>query len=140
MRDVDLVVVCMDDFDVVLDMEFLLQHKTIPMTLVQCMVLTTNNTTVIQAKNKQLSEVGMILALQLKKGLSGEEPTFMVIPLVVEKIETWTVPVKIQKVLNDYVDIMPPKLSQSFLVVRRTQKFIFIFTSDLSDGVRLIYD
>ena len=59
----------------------------------------------------------MILALQLRKVLSREEPTFMVIPLMVEQIETWTVLVEIQKVLNDYVDIMPPKLSESFLVV-----------------------
>ena len=59
-RDVDLVVVHMDDFEVVLDMKFLLQHKVIPMPLAQCIVVTSSNLKVIQAKIKQPSGVRMI--------------------------------------------------------------------------------
>ena len=36
--NVDLVVVRMDDFDVVLGMEFLLEHKVIPMPLAKCLI------------------------------------------------------------------------------------------------------
>ncbi|KAA0056238.1 uncharacterized protein E6C27_scaffold226G00020 [Cucumis melo var. makuwa] len=82
--DVDLVVVCTDDFDVVLHMEFLLQHKVIIMPLAQYMVVTSNNPTVIQAKIKQPSG-----------------------------IETRIVPIEIQKVLNKYVDIMPHELPKT---------------------------
>ncbi|KAA0065444.1 reverse transcriptase [Cucumis melo var. makuwa] len=103
----------MDDFDVVLGMEFLLQHKFIPMPLAQCLVVTSSNSTVVQAKIKQLSGVRMISVLQLKNGFSREEPTFMAISLVDEQIEIGTVPVEIRKVLNEYVDILLPELSRS---------------------------
>ena len=55
--DVDLVVVHIDNFDIVLGMKFLLQHKVIPIPLTQCMVVTSSNSRVIQAKIK------LILAL-----------------------------------------------------------------------------
>ena len=35
---VDFVIIKMDDFDVVLGMEFLLEHKVIPMPLANCLV------------------------------------------------------------------------------------------------------
>jgi len=46
-------------------------------------------------------------ALQLKKGLNREEPTFMAIPFLDEQIEAGSVPVEIQEVMNEYVEIMP---------------------------------
>jgi len=45
----DLVVVRMDDFDVVLGMEFLLEHKVIPMPLAKWLIVTSNNPTVVSA-------------------------------------------------------------------------------------------
>ncbi|KAA0065918.1 RNA-directed DNA polymerase-like protein [Cucumis melo var. makuwa] len=50
------------------------------MPLAKCMVVTSSNPTVIQAKIKQPSGVRMISGLQLKKVLSREELTFMAIP------------------------------------------------------------
>ena len=50
----DLVVVRMDDFDVVLGMDFLLEHKVIPMPLAKCLVITDHNSTVIPTSIKQL--------------------------------------------------------------------------------------
>lgn len=52
----------------------------------------------------------MISALQLKKGLSREEPTFMAISIFDEFIKIEFVPLEIQKVLNEYVDIMSQNL------------------------------
>lgn len=43
--NVDLVVVHMDDFDVVLVMEFLLEYKVIPMPMAKCLIVTSNNLT-----------------------------------------------------------------------------------------------
>ncbi|KAA0032568.1 Asp_protease_2 domain-containing protein [Cucumis melo var. makuwa] len=48
-----------------------------------------------------------------EKGLSREESTSMAIQLVDEQIETGTVSIEIQKVLNEYVDIMPLELPKS---------------------------
>ena len=45
---IDFMVVKMDDFHVVLGMEFLLEHKMIPMPLAKCSVITGSTPTVIQ--------------------------------------------------------------------------------------------
>ncbi|KAA0048769.1 hypothetical protein E5676_scaffold172G00580 [Cucumis melo var. makuwa] len=45
---VDFVVVKMDDFDVVLGMEFLLEHQVIPMPSAKCLVITGSFSTVVQ--------------------------------------------------------------------------------------------
>lgn len=85
----------MDDFDVVLGMEFLLEYEVIPMPLAQCLTLTSSNPTVVQAKIKQPSGLRMISVLQLEKGPSREEMTFMAISMVDEQIEAEPVPIEI---------------------------------------------
>lgn len=57
------VVVKMDDFDVVLGMKFLLEHKVIPMPLTKCLVITKSSPTIVQESIKQLNGMRMILAL-----------------------------------------------------------------------------
>ncbi|XP_022972954.1 uncharacterized protein LOC111471473 [Cucurbita maxima] len=111
--ELDLVVARMDDFDVVLGMEFLLEHKVIPMPLAKCLVITDSNPTVIPASIKQPGNLRMISAIQLKRGLAREEPTFMVIPLMEVTTNEETVPNEINEVLNDYADIMPESLPQT---------------------------
>ena len=44
---VDFVIVKMDDFDVVLEMKFLLEHKVIPMPLAKCLVITGSTPTIV---------------------------------------------------------------------------------------------
>ena len=50
--EMDLVVVRMNDFDVALGMDFLLEHKVIPIPLAKCIVITDCNPTVILASIK----------------------------------------------------------------------------------------
>ena len=69
----DLVVVCIDNFDVVLGMDFLLEHKVIPMPLAKCLVITNHNPTVIPTSIKQPGNLRMISAIQLKRELAREE-------------------------------------------------------------------
>ncbi|KAA0037494.1 Asp_protease_2 domain-containing protein [Cucumis melo var. makuwa] len=64
--------------------KFLLEHKVIPMPLAQCLVVRRSNPTVVQA---QKNGVRMRKALQLKKGLNREEPTFMAIPFLDEQFK-----------------------------------------------------
>ena len=42
-----IIMVHMDDFDVVLEMDFVLKHKVIPMPLAKCLVITDRNLIVI---------------------------------------------------------------------------------------------
>ncbi|KAA0052266.1 uncharacterized protein E6C27_scaffold207G00900 [Cucumis melo var. makuwa] len=50
---VDFVVVKMDDFDVVLGMEFLPEHQVIPIPLARCLVITGSFPTIVQAEIRQ---------------------------------------------------------------------------------------
>ena len=55
----------------------------------------------------------MISAIQLKRGLAREEPTFMAIPLMEEVTSEETIPSEIKEVLNSYADIILGSLPQT---------------------------
>ena len=103
----------MDDFDVVLRMDFLLEHKVISKSLAKYLVITDHNPIVIPASIKQPGNLRMISAIQLKRGLAREEPTFMAIPLMEEVTTEETIPSEIKDILNSYADIMPESLPQT---------------------------
>ena len=111
--EMDLFVVRMDDFDVVLGMDFLLEHKVIPISMAKYLVITDHNPTVIPASIKQQDNLRMISAIQLKRGLAREEPTFMAIPLMEEMTIEEIVPSEIKYVLDSYADIMPGSVPQT---------------------------
>ncbi|KAA0055406.1 RNA-directed DNA polymerase-like protein [Cucumis melo var. makuwa] len=110
---VEFVVVKMDDFDVVLEMEFLLKHQVIPMPLAKCLVITGSTPPVVQTDLRPPYGLKMISAMQLKKGLSRDEPTFMNIPLNSSENSGETVPKEIMRVVEKYRDVMPDSLPKS---------------------------
>ncbi|KAL0546314.1 hypothetical protein IC582_016221 [Cucumis melo] len=110
---VDFVVVKMDDFDVVLGMEFLLEHQVIPMPLAKCLVITGSTLSIVQTDLRQPDGLKMISAMKLKKGLSRDEPTFMAIPLNSLENSRKTVPKEIMRVLEKYHDMMLDSLPKS---------------------------
>ena len=65
---VDFVVVGMDDFDVVLEMEFLLEHQVIIMPAAKCLMITGSTPTVVQTDLRQPKGLRMISAMQLREG------------------------------------------------------------------------
>ncbi|KAA0050739.1 uncharacterized protein E5676_scaffold726G00110 [Cucumis melo var. makuwa] len=71
---VDFVVVNIDDFDVVLGMEFLLEHQVIPMLSAKCLVITGSFSTVVQANIRQPNGFKMISVMQLDNSRVQEEP------------------------------------------------------------------
>ncbi|KAA0066799.1 reverse transcriptase [Cucumis melo var. makuwa] len=70
--------------------------RSIPMPLAQSLVVKRSNPIVVQAKIKQQGEN--------KKSPARLNP--LAIPFLHEQIEVGSIPVKIQEVLNEYVDIM----------------------------------
>ncbi|KAA0051473.1 gag-asp_proteas domain-containing protein [Cucumis melo var. makuwa] len=78
---VDFVVVKMDDFDVVLRMEFLLEHQDIPMPSAKCLAITGSFSTVVRADIRQPNGFKMISAMQLDESHAQEEPPSVEIPL-----------------------------------------------------------
>ena len=71
--------------------------RSIPMPLAQSLVVRRSNPRVVQAKIKQWGEN--------EKSPARLSP--LAIPFLDEQIEAGSVPVEIQEVLNEYVDIMP---------------------------------
>ncbi|KAA0050586.1 Asp_protease_2 domain-containing protein [Cucumis melo var. makuwa] len=71
---VDFVVVKMDDFDVVLGMEFLLEHQVIPMPSARCLVIPGSFPTIVQAEIRQPNGFKMISTMQLDKSRAQEKP------------------------------------------------------------------
>ncbi|TYK11965.1 Asp_protease_2 domain-containing protein [Cucumis melo var. makuwa] len=57
----------MDDFDVVLGMEFLLEHQVIPMPSAKCLAITGSFPTVVQADIRQPNGFKMMSTIQLDK-------------------------------------------------------------------------
>ncbi|KAA0060672.1 uncharacterized protein E5676_scaffold580G00130 [Cucumis melo var. makuwa] len=71
---VDFVVVKMDDFDVVLGMEFLLEHQVIQMPSAKCLAITGSFPTVVPAEIRQPNGFKTISAMRLNKSRAQEEP------------------------------------------------------------------
>ncbi|KAA0062678.1 reverse transcriptase [Cucumis melo var. makuwa] len=63
-----------DDFDVIMGMEFLLEHQVIPMPSAKCLVITGSFPIVVQADIRQPNRFKMISAMQLDKNPAQEEP------------------------------------------------------------------
>ena len=55
----------------------------------------------------------MISALQFKQGLSRDEPTFMTIPVVETEGTVELVPIEIQRVLEEYEEVIPKSLPKT---------------------------
>ncbi|KAA0053381.1 uncharacterized protein E6C27_scaffold428G00410 [Cucumis melo var. makuwa] len=117
---VDFVVVKMDDFNVVLGMEFLLEHQVIPMPSAKCLVITGSFPIVVQADIRQPNGFKMISAMQLDKNPIQEEPPSVEIPLrALEKMEE-TVPKGTLCVPEKYHGVMPKSWPKSLSMRRMT--------------------
>ncbi|KAA0051469.1 Asp_protease_2 domain-containing protein [Cucumis melo var. makuwa] len=115
---VDFVVVKMDDFNVVLGMEFLLEHQVIPMPSARCIVITGYFPTVVQADIRQPNGFKMISAMQLDKSPIQEKPTS--VALLLEALEKLVeiVPKDTRCVLEKYHGVMPNSGPKSLLMRR----------------------
>ncbi|KAA0065909.1 uncharacterized protein E5676_scaffold259G00360 [Cucumis melo var. makuwa] len=117
---VDFVVVKMDDFDVVLGMEFLLEHQVIPMPSARCLVITGSFPTIVQAEIRQPNGFKMISTMQLDKSRAQKEPPSVEILLgALEKLGE-TVPKDTLYVLEKCHGVMPSSWPKSSSMRRRT--------------------
>ncbi|KAA0050164.1 uncharacterized protein E6C27_scaffold675G001970 [Cucumis melo var. makuwa] len=114
------VVVKMDDFDVVLGMEFLLEHQVIPMPSARCLVITGSFPTIVQAEIRQPNGFKMISAMQLDKSRTQKEPPFVEILLGALEKPGETVPKDTLCVPEKYHGVMPRSWPKSSSMRRRT--------------------
>ena len=58
-------------------------------------------------KVKQATELKLLSALQFKKGVKGQEPTFVSVPAMYKEEAGEPIPPKIEGVLKKFGDVMP---------------------------------
>ncbi|KAA0060800.1 RNA-directed DNA polymerase-like protein [Cucumis melo var. makuwa] len=109
----------MDDFDVVLGMEFLLEHQVISMPSAKCLAITGSFPTVVQADIRQPNGFKMMSAMQLDKSPAQEERPSAAILLGALEKPGETVPKDTLCVLEKCHDVMPNSWPKS-LLMRRT--------------------
>ncbi|TYJ95701.1 uncharacterized protein E5676_scaffold726G00310 [Cucumis melo var. makuwa] len=117
---VDFVVVKMDDFDVVLGMEFLLEHQVIPMPSAKCLAITGSFPTVVQADIRQPNGFKMISVMQLDESRAQEEPPYVEILLGALEKPRETVPKDTLCVPEKCHGVMPSSWPKSSSMQRRT--------------------
>ncbi|KAA0059143.1 uncharacterized protein E6C27_scaffold430G00550 [Cucumis melo var. makuwa] len=117
---VDFVVVKMDDFDVVLGMEFLLEHQVIPMPSAKCLAITGSFPTVVQADIRQPNGFRMISAMQLDESRAQGEPPSVEILLGALEKPGETVPKDTLCVPEKRHGVMPSSWPKSSSRRRRT--------------------
>ncbi|KAA0046992.1 uncharacterized protein E5676_scaffold68G001120 [Cucumis melo var. makuwa] len=117
---VDVVVVKMDDFDVVLGMEFLLEHQVIPMASAKCLAITGSFPTVVQADIRQPNGFKMISAMQLDESRAQEEPPSVEILLGMLEKPGETVPEDTFCVPKKHHGVMPSSWPKPSSMRRRT--------------------
>ncbi|TYJ95559.1 Asp_protease_2 domain-containing protein [Cucumis melo var. makuwa] len=115
---VNFVVVKMDDFDVVLGMEFVLEYQVIPMPSAKCLAITGSFPTVVQADIHQPNGFKMISVMQLDESPVQEEPPSTAILLGALGKRRETVPKDILCVSEKCHDVMPNSWLKSLLMQR----------------------
>ena len=81
----NLIAVKMDDFDVISGMEFLVEKGTIPIPSTNSLLIMVEKLAMVPAKVKQATKLKLLSALQFKKGIKRQEPTFVAIPAIYEE-------------------------------------------------------
>ncbi|KAK3018630.1 hypothetical protein RJ639_003499 [Escallonia herrerae] len=103
-------VVIMDDFKLILGLEFLRDTKTTVMPCTDSLAMLGNKPCVIPTISPRAGERS-ISALQLKKGLKRDETTYLAM-LRWDEIEkvSGPLPKEVKVILNDFEDVMPDEL------------------------------
>ncbi|GMI94553.1 hypothetical protein HRI_003124600 [Hibiscus trionum] len=113
--NVNFTVTPMDDFDVVLGLDFMTSAQAIPVPAAGCLMLLGDCPCVAPVTVVPRGGKKMLSAIQFKKGIKKGKPSFLVLPVCKEDSPVRALPRGIQRVLEDYKDVMPDKLPQEQL-------------------------
>ncbi|RVX03349.1 hypothetical protein CK203_019916 [Vitis vinifera] len=109
---VDFTVAPMDDFKMVLGMDFLQKVKAVPLPFLRSMaILEEEKPCMVPTVTEGTLKTPMLSAMQVKKGLKREEVTYLA-TLKEEKDDGSgePMPKEIEGVLDEFKDVMPPEL------------------------------
>ncbi|RVW46127.1 hypothetical protein CK203_076184 [Vitis vinifera] len=112
----------MDDFKMVLGMDFLQKVKAMPLPFLRSMViLEEEKPCMVPTVTKGTLKTSMLSAMQVKKGLKRKKVTYLA-TLKEEKDDGLRehMPKEIEGVLDEFQDVMPPELPKR-LSLRRVE-------------------
>ena len=102
----DFLIVEMDDFNIVLGMDFRLEYKVILMPLIKCLVVTESNPKIIQKNTHQTRGVNMTSTLQLRRDIN-DELTLAAIAVVEEGSSSEVTPTETSWSLHKQRNVRP---------------------------------
>ena len=106
-RTTDLIVVRMNDFDVILDMEFQVEKGDIPIPSTRSLLIKGEKPTMVATKVKQVTEWKLLYILQSEKSVNWQEPIFVAVLAVCKDEGREPIHLEIKSVLKKYRDIIP---------------------------------
>ena len=109
----DLIDVKMDDFDVILGMEFLAEKGIIFIPSTGSLLIMGKKPAMVPAKVKQATKLKLLSALQFKKVVKRQEPTFVTVPAIHEEEGGEPIPPEIKGVLKKFGDVMLDQLPKT---------------------------
>ena len=109
---VDFTVAPMDDFKIVIGMDFLCQVRAVPIPFLRSMpILEKEAPCMVPTITESKAKTPMLSAMQLEKGLKKNEVTYLA-ALKEDPIDPIgdSMPMEVKKVLDEFKDVMPPEL------------------------------
>ncbi|XP_072980653.1 uncharacterized protein [Typha angustifolia] len=105
----------LDDFQVILGMEFLQTARGVPMPFLNALCMMGDESPcVVPVAKTTTKETKQLSALQLKKGVKKGEQTFLAaLKLEADPLENGPIPLGVARVLKEFGDVMPPELPKT---------------------------
>ncbi|XP_021753565.1 uncharacterized protein LOC110718935 [Chenopodium quinoa] len=115
--NLDFTIATMDDFNLVLGMDFLRASKAVPMPHLGSVLVAGQHPCLLKTcKMRKGSKGPLLSAMQLKKGLKRNEPTFLATLSVKEDEAPHEIPAALDKLLTEFEDLLPKELPNGFLL------------------------
>uniref|UniRef100_A0A803LYG3 Reverse transcriptase/retrotransposon-derived protein RNase H-like domain-containing protein n=1 Tax=Chenopodium quinoa TaxID=63459 RepID=A0A803LYG3_CHEQI len=109
--NLDFTVATMDDFKLALGMDFLRASKAVPMPHLGSVLVAGQQPCLLKTcKMRKGSKGPLLSAMQLKKGLKRNEPTFLATLSVKEDEAPQEIPATLDKLLTEFEDLLPKDL------------------------------
>ena len=108
--EIPFTIASMDDFDVVLGLDFLVDTRALPVPAAKCLLILGENPCVVPVTMSLVCEKKVLSAMQFKKGVKRGEKSYLAIPLRSENQKNNEIPEPLTIVLRSYADVMPEKL------------------------------
>ena len=108
---VDFSIVPMDDYAIVLGIDFMDQVSVVPIPCANTMcILEEGNVRMVPLAREASLQAKRLSAIQLFKGVKKVQPTFLVALKEDEDMPTNRMPKEISNILEEFKDVMPPEL------------------------------